>query len=639
MSLSYGFYNSDDFDRRYNALQISRIFDGIITDGVYATIGDNLMVTVSEDQENILVGSGRAWFNHTWSYNDSSYMINIEALLPFPTYGTIIYGIVLQINTNTRTNSIEVLAGPNSQDGIKPELQNTPGVYQYPLAYVTRTWTRDGVTPVTASDIENTVGTSACPFVAAVIEPSFNLDDLIGQFQSQFNDMIADGDDRTTEMLERNGARINARILEFENTIDEESADIDSFLTDTKAEILSWFNNLQVQMEGNVAVNLQNQIGDLNNLQTEDKSSLVAAINEGSGAAAAEVVGDLNDLETAKKDNVVDAINSSYIIKEKAESFFRPWIYAGISITTDSAISIYIPKLIDANGNITDNPNYLLPGDLLVCNIRNDRTSKTRLGGYFDPCTPSRVLLIDKFNQPSAGHTPGAGPSMFPFDVSIYSGKAIGINNMDGSSFGPDSISGRSDITPKIRESDGVIFLKYLGKQKDKDGYYELMFIDCSSTGALYMPNNMEAKYELNPYKSMKFPPLLSGSALSILMGGSLLDLADDSFYLEYGMSDYEFECDPSSIYAAFITQNTNGVYTANGIWIFYRLAYMNSTKDVKLVGNGTTANWSITSYDKAWSNTNDPDQFTYERGIKISITKSGVGLYVTIFKIFDGYS
>ena len=33
MAVTYGFYNSSNGDRKYNALQFSRLFEGIIRDG------------------------------------------------------------------------------------------------------------------------------------------------------------------------------------------------------------------------------------------------------------------------------------------------------------------------------------------------------------------------------------------------------------------------------------------------------------------------------------------------------------------------------------------------------------------------------------------------------------------------------
>lgn len=45
MTVTFGFYNSLNSDRLYNALQMSSLFDGIITDGVFASIGTSMIVT------------------------------------------------------------------------------------------------------------------------------------------------------------------------------------------------------------------------------------------------------------------------------------------------------------------------------------------------------------------------------------------------------------------------------------------------------------------------------------------------------------------------------------------------------------------------------------------------------------------
>ena len=74
MSISYGFYNSINHDRKYNAEQISSIFDGIITDGVYHSIGNAFSVTPGTDM-SVNVASGRAWFNHTWTLNDAMIIV------------------------------------------------------------------------------------------------------------------------------------------------------------------------------------------------------------------------------------------------------------------------------------------------------------------------------------------------------------------------------------------------------------------------------------------------------------------------------------------------------------------------------------------------------------------------------------
>lgn len=70
MSVTFGFYNSKEGDRRYDAIQMSSIFDGIIQDGILQHVGTAMVVKESEAMI-INVGVGRAWFNHTWTLNDA----------------------------------------------------------------------------------------------------------------------------------------------------------------------------------------------------------------------------------------------------------------------------------------------------------------------------------------------------------------------------------------------------------------------------------------------------------------------------------------------------------------------------------------------------------------------------------------
>jgi hypothetical protein len=56
--------------------------------------------------------------------------------------------------------------------------------------------------------------------------------------------------------------------------------DLAYFKTVSEADFVEWFENLQVQLSGDVAGNLQGQIGALSQLVTANKVNLVAAINE-----------------------------------------------------------------------------------------------------------------------------------------------------------------------------------------------------------------------------------------------------------------------------------------------------------------------------------------------------------------------
>lgn len=180
MSVTYGFYNSKNHDRRYDAIQMSRIFDGIIRDGVLQHYGTAMMVKESEGMM-VNVGIGRAWFNHTWTLND--------ALLPLtlPLSEVIlnrIDAVVLEVDAreSVRANSIKIVKGTPASSPKNPTLIKTNDRWQYPLAYIR---VNAGVTSIRQANITNCVGTSACPFVTAPLE-KMSIDALVAQWGDQW---------------------------------------------------------------------------------------------------------------------------------------------------------------------------------------------------------------------------------------------------------------------------------------------------------------------------------------------------------------------------------------------------------------------------------------------------------------------
>ena len=154
---SFGFYNSKDGDRKYNATHFGKLFDGIITDGVLAGAPAplNSMFSVEpKEQPNLQVtlNPGKAWLMHTWNILDSKTTITFnQATANYKRTDA----IVLEVNNNytelegsyPRTNSIKIVEGPNvliSSADAPPALtqvfnaNNTERrIWQYPIAYVT----------------------------------------------------------------------------------------------------------------------------------------------------------------------------------------------------------------------------------------------------------------------------------------------------------------------------------------------------------------------------------------------------------------------------------------------------------------------------------------------------------------------
>lgn len=181
MAFSYGFYNSLNGDRKYDSEDLSRMFDGIIYDGVIGAVGDTFAVKAGTGN-TVNVSSGRAWFNHTWTYNDAPMPISCgSAAVLLDRYDA----IVLEVNatSDVRKNSIKVVTGTEASNPAKPMMENTEFVHQYPLAYILR---KAGESAISQGNIENMVGTSECPLCTGVLK-TMTTDQILDQWDTQFN--------------------------------------------------------------------------------------------------------------------------------------------------------------------------------------------------------------------------------------------------------------------------------------------------------------------------------------------------------------------------------------------------------------------------------------------------------------------
>lgn len=237
MALTYGFYNSLNHDRLYDAVQVSEMFDGLILDGVFSTIGNALVVKESEIDNTVIVQPGKAWFNHTWTKNDADLPITAEE-------STLVLdridAVVLDINSamNVRENSIIFVKGDPSEDPQKPALINDDEHHQYPLAYVKRT---HEVEHIRQADITNCVGTDECPFVLSVLK-TISIDELLPQWRDELDKFIEDEE------------------AEFNDWSDLQKESFETWSTVNKEAFIDWFNNLKVQLSGDVAGKLQVEV-------------------------------------------------------------------------------------------------------------------------------------------------------------------------------------------------------------------------------------------------------------------------------------------------------------------------------------------------------------------------------------------
>ena len=183
MSISSGFFNSVNHDRAYNAIQMGQMFDGLITDGVFSAVLDHFMVRQTPSPSmNVSVGSGRAWFKNTWTYNDGNVFLSID---PASTSDNRIDCVVLKVNKTeeVRENTVYVEKGEPAVSPVKPTFVDGADVFYYPLAYV---YVNAGTTQITDELIENAIGVDPkTPFVSGILQ-QVTVEELLNQWETEF---------------------------------------------------------------------------------------------------------------------------------------------------------------------------------------------------------------------------------------------------------------------------------------------------------------------------------------------------------------------------------------------------------------------------------------------------------------------
>lgn len=258
MPLSYGFfdgeYTNNAFDRLYTSGQMSEMFNGVITDGIYLNWEAGLLTVTKTPGSSmgLTVSPGKAWFDGTWTINSSNLYLTVDTGEEDRTVA-----VVLEVNrTNgVRENRIIVIDAESVDDLERDGIGGN--INQYALAYVTVEGGESAV--IHDYDIKNVAGTDETPYFAWILQDLSVSDvvkkwtDILGRTTIEFVTWFAlmvriFGDDDTHPMDD--GAysvlydiivetsklpyidRILPRVNEFEYTITADGRRTYTILTD-----------------------------------------------------------------------------------------------------------------------------------------------------------------------------------------------------------------------------------------------------------------------------------------------------------------------------------------------------------------------------------------------------------------------
>lgn len=183
MAITSGFFNSVNKDRLYNAAQIGKYLQYIVSSGVFPYVSTSLQVLANDGME-VEVQAGRAMLDHHYMDNDAPITLKLTA------GGTQdrIDAVIMYVDMTERACGITIKEGTPAAAPVAPAMTRTDVRKEYMLAkvYVTKL-----ATAITQSSITDTrADTTVCGWVTGLIK-QVDTSTLFVQWQTAYEEEFA----------------------------------------------------------------------------------------------------------------------------------------------------------------------------------------------------------------------------------------------------------------------------------------------------------------------------------------------------------------------------------------------------------------------------------------------------------------
>lgn len=180
MAQKYGFFNSVDGDRKYDADDIGNYFLKLISDGVFATPATAMQVTAAGGMA-VSVAAG-------WGFIKCKYINNTAAAQFTLAAADVVLNridrVVIRLDKDNRTMSLAIKQGTAASTPTAPALtRQSSGIWELSLAQI---YVGAGVTSITQANItDERANTSLCGYVTGLID-QIDTTDLFAQYNNAF---------------------------------------------------------------------------------------------------------------------------------------------------------------------------------------------------------------------------------------------------------------------------------------------------------------------------------------------------------------------------------------------------------------------------------------------------------------------
>ncbi len=264
MAFRSGFFNSKS-DRKYFASDFSFLIDSLIIDGVLMHVYDALNIISIENTRTVGVTPGMAWFNHTWSINDSIMILNIDS--PDLLFDRI-DAVVLEVDGSeaVRANNIKVIKGAPASIPVRPTLINEEPLHQHVLAYIT---VKKDQEFILADDIELMIGKEETPYATGILS-TLDADRLLEQWNAQFLTWF----ESIQDILDENTAGNLLNLIYQHGAFEYTQTAIDTLIIDGNIKPHGFFKSLFTDTTNAISINgslynIKNGVSDTINLNID----------------------------------------------------------------------------------------------------------------------------------------------------------------------------------------------------------------------------------------------------------------------------------------------------------------------------------------------------------------------------------
>lgn len=300
MAITSGFFDSVNGDRKYSAQQFGSLFTGIISDGVFSGVGGGLRVESRSSQ--VYINSGRAWCRGTWIDNDAYASLNVPANSHpnYSRYDAVV--LTFDSSSSVRRNSIDYISGVAAATPLKPTLKNDSLTKQMPLCYIFRP---ANSTTITQSNIESTIGTSACPYITGPLK-TIDMTDAVRDANATIRDT-------------------NQRLQQVTTELEQKARKLDQDVTSTKNSFSDWVKNAE------------KALGEAPNASTIIEAKRVADQAKATADQAVRTAGSASSTASSAMSNASSASSTANRAETKADGVVKQFNTLQQTVTTEAA--------------------------------------------------------------------------------------------------------------------------------------------------------------------------------------------------------------------------------------------------------------------------------------------------------------